>query len=233
MKPILPINKLLFCCNPLLNHLMPFCEDAHDNNVSQNYRDIFLADFVQLEQKANQMQISYIVIQHVKYAMAALIDEIILHSSWKGSVEWLGQPLQLYFFAEHLAGEGFFTRLDMLRLDPINNCDLLEVYYVCLQLGFSGIYRIKGQEFLQGLQVGLYQQILTARTQQNINATQRELVPDILQKRNTFELSIKMISILTSFIILIIYVSYLLAIDQKADQAVHQIEHYRMSNSPD
>lgn len=229
MQSIPPSNQLLSCCNPIFNRLTPFCVETHGKNLAQNYRDIFLADITELEHKANKMQIASITIQHMKYAMTALIDEIILHSSWEGSIEWLGQPLQLYFFSEHLAGEGFFTRLEMLRLEPNNNCDLLEVYYVCLQLGFAGIYCIKGKEFLQGLQVGLYQQISAARLQQNIKSPKNALLKQSFSKRSIPELSIKSIGCATVLVIFFIYMSYLLAIDRKADQAVQAIEIYRNS----
>ena len=181
MKQIQPANKLLYCCYSIINHLKPFLDETHGKDIVQNYRDIFIADFIELERNAIAMQIERTLIQQMKYAMAALVDEIILHSSWEGGTQWLGQPLQLYFFSEHLAGEGFFTRLNILRQDYFNNCDLLEVYYVCLQLGFSGIYRIRGQEYLQGLQVGLYQQILAARAQQEGN---REITNNSHDKEN-------------------------------------------------
>jgi type VI secretion system protein ImpK len=160
--------------------------------------------------------------------MAALVDEIILHSAWDGSIEWLGQPLQLYFFSEHLAGEGFFTRLDILRQNALNNCDLLEVYYVCLELGFTGIYRIKGREFLQGLQVGLYQQIVSARSQQNNNVNSSQLLTKNGEKIHFHELLLSTIGLITIFILVVVYLSFLWSIDRKTDLAVRQIDHNLM-----
>lgn len=218
-------NQLLSCCNSIFNHLAPFCNEMQGEDLVQNYREIFLNDMIVLEQNATKMEISPMILQHIKYVMTALIDEIILHSPWEGSIEWLGQPLQLYYFSEHLAGEGFFSRLELLRLEPNNNCDLLEVYYVCLQLGFAGIYRIKGREFLQGLQVGLYQQILAARSQQHIKSSQNKLLKKSNSTKSLPKLSIKSIVFATVLIIFCIYISYLLAIDRKAEHAVHTIEY--------
>jgi len=39
------------------------------------------------------------------------------------------------------------------------NRDILELYYVCLQLGFEGVYRLRGLEQLMALQVDLRSQI--------------------------------------------------------------------------
>ena len=228
MKHITPSNKLLHCCNSILNHLIPFIDETHGKNITENYRDIFLTDFIALERNAAVMQIEYTYIQHIKYAMAALVDEIILHSAWDGSIEWLGQPLQLYFFSEHLAGEGFFTRLDILRQDALNNCNLLEVYYVCLELGFTGIYRIKGREFLQGLQVGLYQQIISARSQQDNNVNSSQLLTKNGEKNYFHELPVSTIGLITIFILVVVYLSFLWSIDRKTDLAVRQIGHNLM-----
>jgi type VI secretion system protein ImpK len=53
------------------------------------------------------------------------------------------QPLQLQYFNENRAGDGFFTKLEDLRRDPRKR-DVLRVYYLCLLFGFEGRFSIKG-----------------------------------------------------------------------------------------
>jgi type VI secretion system protein ImpK len=77
------------------------------------------------------------------YALVALIDEVALGKPEPLRGFWMSQPLQLRFFNENLAGEGFFTRLQELRHDP-RRADVLRVYYQCLQLGFQGKYSVRG-----------------------------------------------------------------------------------------
>lgn len=60
-------------------------------------------------------------------------------------------PLQLSQFGDHLAGENFFTRLEDLRAQGAPRLPSLEVYYLCLLLGFEGKYRIEGGEKLHYL----------------------------------------------------------------------------------
>jgi type VI secretion system protein ImpK len=55
----------------------------------------------------------------------------------------MNRLLQLQFFNESLAGEGFFTRLQQIRRDG-RRPDVLRVYYQCLLLGFQGKYAIRG-----------------------------------------------------------------------------------------
>jgi type VI secretion system protein ImpK len=86
-----------------------------------------------------------------KYALAALVDEVVLSSDWPGREQWADDPLQLRFFGTYLAGEGFFERLDALRTTEKTSADVLEIYYLCLLLGFKGKYGISDVERLQAL----------------------------------------------------------------------------------
>jgi type VI secretion system protein ImpK len=88
-------------------------------------------------------------IEAAKYAFCAAVDEVIL-SSPPGPVrdQWQLNPLQLHFSGNQLAGDGFFIQLETLRSQGINRLPSLEVYYLCLLLGFQGKFRIEGIEAL-------------------------------------------------------------------------------------
>ncbi len=79
------------------------------------------------------------------YAIVALADEVALHKG--GSIRdfWMQRPLQLHYFNENLAGEGFFHRLNAVMSDP-GRVDILRIYYLCLLLGFQGKFAIRGGE---------------------------------------------------------------------------------------
>ncbi len=72
-----------------------------------------------------------------RYAIVAFIDERILKSSWPGRAEWMNNPLQLQLYREYTAGENFFVRMRVLLQHP-QAIGALEVYYLCLALGFTG-----------------------------------------------------------------------------------------------
>lgn len=77
------------------------------------------------------------------YALCALIDEIALSKGEPLQGFWMPQPLQLQYFNENRAGDGFFTKLEDLRRDPRRR-DVLRVYYLCLLFGFEGRFSMKG-----------------------------------------------------------------------------------------
>jgi len=82
-------------------------------------------------------------IAEARYALVAFIDEQILKSAWPGRVEWMNQPLQLVLYREVTAGENFFGRMRAL-LNHGGQEFALEIYYLCLALGFRGAYGISG-----------------------------------------------------------------------------------------
>ena len=103
-------------------------------------------------------------VAEAKYAFCALFDETVLSMGGDELAEpWSGAPLQLQYFGEHLAGEGFFQHLDRLRTDPQQNLEILDVYYSCLLLGFKGRYLIEGTELLDLLTNRLRQEILLVK----------------------------------------------------------------------
>jgi type VI secretion system protein ImpK len=82
-------------------------------------------------------------IAEARYALVAFIDDRVLKSGWTGREAWMSNPLQLQFFREYTAGENFFGRMRALihRREPVF---ALEVYYLCLALGFAGAMQTAG-----------------------------------------------------------------------------------------
>jgi type VI secretion system protein ImpK len=76
------------------------------------------------------------------YAFIAFLDESVLNSGQAMFANWPQQPLQEEIFGDHVAGENFFRHLSELltRQDSEDLADLLEVYLLCLLLGFRGKY---------------------------------------------------------------------------------------------
>jgi type VI secretion system protein ImpK len=87
------------------------------------------------------------------FAVVAFLDESVLNSSNVAFTDWARMPLQEELYGHQLAGETFFQNLESLlrRNDSQDLADLLEVYLLCLQLGYRGRYDMSGQESLRPL----------------------------------------------------------------------------------
>jgi len=87
------------------------------------------------------------------FAVVAFLDESILNSQNPLFADWPRKPLQEELFGVHVAGETFFQNLQQLlsRNDSPEVADLLEVYYLCLLLGYGGRYSIGGRGELKSM----------------------------------------------------------------------------------
>jgi type VI secretion system protein ImpK len=85
-------------------------------------------------------------VKQVIFAVVAFLDESVLTSRNPVFVNWPRLPLQAELFGHQLAGEIFFQELQkaLNRSDSQETADLLEVYCLCMLLGFKGRYAAGG-----------------------------------------------------------------------------------------
>jgi type VI secretion system protein ImpK len=81
------------------------------------------------------------------FAAVAFLDESVLNSQAALAADWRRQPLQEELFGRAIAGNVFFQNLEQLlrRSDSADLADLLEIYYLCMLLGFGGRYSAGNQ----------------------------------------------------------------------------------------
>lgn len=81
--------------------------------------------------------------REAQYLMAALTDEIFLHTlEWEGKEDWRSHLLETRLFSSYIAGDKVFKNLDTLlkESNPVYS-DLARIYLIALSLGFKGKYR--------------------------------------------------------------------------------------------
>jgi type VI secretion system protein ImpK len=107
------------------------------------------------------------------YAFVAFLDESVLNSPQEMFSDWPRRPLQEEVFGDHRAGETFFRNLrDLLsRPDSPALADVLEVYLLCLMLGYRGRYGSGSSGELRGLVTDTREKI------RRIRGGDRELSP--------------------------------------------------------
>ncbi|MGY2184861.1 hypothetical protein D3C87_1059420 [compost metagenome] len=129
--------------------------------------------FKALERDARSANYSVEQVKDTQYALCAFLDESVLRSGDNELRRHFElQPLQFRYFGVHLAGEGFFEKIDSLRGDVKQNLDVLEVYHLCLALGFEGKFSLGQKDQLRYLANTLGQDIARFRK------TPKALSPD-------------------------------------------------------
>ena len=139
----------------LRNRAAPSDPEEFRNRIKQ-----FLSGF---ERGGRRLDANAEDIHLAKFAYCALIDEVVLMSKMRMREVWERRPLQLEFFGEQLAGERFFEQLETLRQGGAPRLQVLEVYHMCLLLGFQGRYVLEGTEKLNYLTARLGDEIAQLR----------------------------------------------------------------------
>ncbi len=111
------------------------------------------------ERNARRMNQPVDDVYAAKYAFCAAVDETILSSDMPIREVWERAPLQLILFGDQLAGEHFFSELDQVRQRGQASVQALEVFYMCLLIGFQGKYMLEGKEKLNYLIASLDKEI--------------------------------------------------------------------------
>lgn len=98
------------------------------------------------------------VMLSARYLICSVLDESVLNTPWGGESAWSQRTLLSIFHNETSGGEKCFMILDRLRQSPAENIEIIELFYICLSLGFEGKYRLtdRGRDQLDQLREELY-----------------------------------------------------------------------------
>jgi len=125
-------------------HLRSTDQYGDSERLRQRLRDLIR----EAEQRAEAAGAPFEDVRDASFSVVAFLDEAILSSEWDQKDAWLARPLQLERFDRYDAGEFFFDRVRSVLKSP-HRADVLEMYYLCMTLGFKGKYQIQGQDELR------------------------------------------------------------------------------------
>jgi type VI secretion system protein ImpK len=99
------------------------------------------------------------------FAAVALLDESILSSRNAAFADWARRPLQQEIFGGHEAGEIFFQNIETLLTKPDSGvlADILEMYLLCILLGYGGKYSVRGKGELRAIADSLFEKVRRIR----------------------------------------------------------------------
>ena len=138
-----PLADLCSKCLLFVLHLRSSGRYGDPQTMRQRCKELL----AELEEEGARLGVEAEDMQAVKYALVAFIDETVLSSDWDQKDYWAANPLQLEIYKHYVAGEKFFELLNQAQTRP----QILEVFYLCMVLGFKGKYRLRQQENMQPL----------------------------------------------------------------------------------
>lgn len=74
-----------------------------------------------------------------KYGLVSWIDEMLVDAAWDGRDWWSNNVMEVELFNTRLCYEQFYVRAQ--EASTLSSRDALEVFYICVVLGFRGLYR--------------------------------------------------------------------------------------------
>jgi len=138
-----------------------------------------MKELAMFQQQAQNQKYQDDIILVGRYCLCAAADEAVQNCPWGGEEYWQGHSLvQKLHNNSH---NRFFKILQRIQKDPNKFVDLLELMYLCLNLGFKGPYRhsLYGNNQLYNIMDTVYRQIRKVRGEVN-----NTLSPQ-LKKNNT------------------------------------------------
>src|ERR1700749_2592689 len=116
-------------------------ERQHITN-GESFRRRTKAALQEIERVAGTASYDANDVRDTHFAVVALLDSVVLHSNDPVRTEWERKTLQEELFGQTDAGVGFFEKLERFRPQQASArlADILEVYLLCLLLGFEGRY---------------------------------------------------------------------------------------------
>jgi type VI secretion system protein ImpK len=102
------------------------------------------------QENARRFEYSDAAAKSCVMALVAFLDESVLNSTGSSFEQWRGKPLQEELYGHSLLGDKFFENLRRLlaQEDGDELADVLEVYYLCLLLGFRGRHAVSSDRDL-------------------------------------------------------------------------------------
>lgn len=76
--------------------------------------------------------------QLAKYALVAWIDEMLIDAPWDSREWWKNNVLEQFYFNTRIRNQNYFMLAKQAA--ELTGRDALEVFYVCVVLGFRGLY---------------------------------------------------------------------------------------------
>jgi len=166
-NPVPHLDRIALLFQELLTVVVRIRADREQVPHLNSFRSQALEVLAAARARARRRGYSEEQTQYAVFAVVAFLDETVLSSSNPVLAGWRGRPLQEELFKGHVAGETFFQYVrDLLMGDNSQQtADLLELYQLCLLLGYRGRYGSGGEGSLRAIQDRIAEKTLRIRGQ--------------------------------------------------------------------
>jgi len=227
------MNPLVAAANPLLN-VIPQLRSSLSHPNPSGLRDSLAQTVREFEAQARAAGASTESAIAARYAICTVIDETAASTPWGVSGAWAQHGLLALFHGETEGGEKFFQLLARLAENPQAHRDVLELMYVCLQLGFEGRYRIAdgGQRQLEAIRRRLLAILRKERGEHERDLSAAwQGAGQIVEGRMTW-VPVWVIAAVVALIMVGAYIGFALGLGRASDRIAADIAGFRVAAAP-
>jgi type VI secretion system protein ImpK len=135
------VNPLVAAAGPLLQLLARLRNMASRPDPGE-LRERAVRAIRAFEQQTRDAGLPLEQVRPAHYALCASLDDVVLNTPWGSTGVWDARSLVSTFHQEVRSGERFFDLLGQMRQNPGRFLPVVELMYLCLSLGFQGLYRL-------------------------------------------------------------------------------------------
>jgi len=128
--------RFAFAVDPLFSYVLDLLDRIHrsENPSPQEQRLVIQGLLEQAEAILGTGQ-DWVL---ARYAIVSWIDELLVDAPWDGAEWWSNNVLEMELFNTRACFEQFYVRAK--EASKLAQRDALEVFYICMMLGFRGLY---------------------------------------------------------------------------------------------
>ncbi|MCO1332938.1 type IVB secretion system protein IcmH/DotU [Microbulbifer sp. OS29] len=154
------LNPLVSAASKLLGVIIKLRTTMNHTNVPDLHKRL-TKEIQGFEREAKQLALTPESVLTARYLLCTVVDEVVLTTPWGTASGWSQHSLLSLFHKETFGGEKCFVILQRMLETPSTHLELLELFYLCLSLGFQGKYRLvqRGHEQIEQIRDELYRTI--------------------------------------------------------------------------
>ena len=133
-------NPILSAAGPLLSLAVTISASAYQADI-EALRARAVDAVKTFEEQCRQSSVDPDHVRIARFIICTFVDTAVFQTPWGGHDVWGSRSLLVLFERATDGGVKFFSILTELSKSPDRYLDVLELQYVCLALGFMGMYR--------------------------------------------------------------------------------------------
>ncbi|MCL6269343.1 type IVB secretion system protein IcmH/DotU [Sansalvadorimonas sp. 2012CJ34-2] len=160
------LNPVVNAANTLLT-LMVKLRTTTEHRLVPQLHQMMTAEIQRFDRELQSQGMRPEQIIAARYLLCTVLDETVMNTPWGSRSGWSQRSLLSTFHRETFGGEKCFAILQRLQEAARMNLHVLELFYLCLSLGFEGKFKLvpNGTAQLDTIRDNLYRVIQAQRDQ--------------------------------------------------------------------